>query len=86
MPPLLAQALAFQLLGYWFYVLYVAKGAIYAPRPGHFGDEIRIYYTGQGADHNHELPEGVTELKSGIGLAKLRLDSTTGSLRGFISE
>ena len=42
------------------------------------GDEIWIYYAGWGADHNSELPEGVTELNSGIGLAKLRLD-------GFVS-
>ena len=41
-------------------------------------DEIWIYYTGWGADHNSELPIGVTAFNSGIGLSKLRLD-------GFVS-
>ena len=42
------------------------------------GDEIWIYYIGWGADHNSELPPGVTKFASGLGLAKLRLD-------GFVS-
>ena len=42
------------------------------------GDEIWIYYTGFGVDHNHELPPGVSRATNGIGLAKLRLD-------GFVS-
>ena len=42
------------------------------------GEALMVYYTGIGFDHNHKLPPGITELDSGIGLAKLRLD-------GFIS-
>lgn len=42
------------------------------------GDEIWIYYTGFGVDHNHRLPPGVSRLANGIGLAKLRMD-------GFVS-
>lgn len=42
------------------------------------GDEIWIYYTGVGVDHNHQPPPNVTGFPNGIGLAKLRLD-------GFIS-
>ncbi len=54
-------------------------GSIYplqAPLP--VGDEIWIYYTGFGVDHNHQLPPGVSRVTNGIGLAKLRLD-------GFVS-
>lgn len=42
------------------------------------GDEIWIYYTGCNYDHNLDLPDGVTEIQTGIGLAKLRLG-------GFVS-
>jgi len=42
------------------------------------GDEIWIYYTGYGVDHNHQPPPNVTGFPNGIGLAKLRLD-------GFVS-
>ncbi len=42
------------------------------------GDEIWIYYTGFGVDHNHSRPPGVSHSPNGIGLAKLRLD-------GFLS-
>ena len=42
------------------------------------GDEIRIYYTGFGVDHNHTRPPGVSRVTNGIGLAKLRMD-------GFVS-
>jgi hypothetical protein len=54
-------------------------GAIYPLQaPLVVGDEIWIYYTGYGVDHNHELPPNVTGYPNGIGLAKLRLD-------GFVS-
>jgi hypothetical protein len=46
--------------------------------PLRVGNEIWIYYTGRGDDHNLVLPEGITQIETGIGLAKLRLD-------GFIS-
>ena len=50
-------------------------GSIYPVQgPLVVGDEIWIYYTGVGADHNHALPPGVTDFANGIGLAKLRLD------------
>ena len=54
-------------------------GAIY-PLQGPFvyGDEIRIYYSAGGVDHNHTRPPGVDGFPNGIGLAKLRLD-------GFVS-
>ena len=54
-------------------------GTIY-PLQGPFvkGDEIWIYYTGHGVDHNHVAPPGVDGFPNGIGLAKLRLD-------GFVS-
>ncbi len=42
------------------------------------GDEIWIYYTGVGVDHNHRPPPNVMGFPNGIGLAKLRLD-------GFVS-
>ena len=42
------------------------------------GDEIWIYYTGFGVDHNHRLPPGVSRMTNGVGLAKLRMD-------GFVS-
>ncbi len=42
------------------------------------GDEIWIYYTGFGVDHNHSRPPGVSGSPNGIGLARLRLD-------GFLS-
>ena len=41
-------------------------------------DEIWIYYMGRGADHNHVLPDGITQMQAGLGLAKVRLD-------GFVS-
>lgn len=42
------------------------------------GDEIWIYYTGFGVDHNHTRPPDVARVTNGIGLAKLRMD-------GFVS-
>jgi len=54
-------------------------GAIYPVQcPLMVGDEIWIYYSGYGFDHELRLPDGVTDLKTGVGLAKLRLD-------GFVS-
>lgn len=54
-------------------------GSIYPHQgPLRVGNEIWIYYTGIGADHNHVLPTGITSLQAGIGVARLRLD-------GFVS-
>ena len=54
-------------------------GALY-PLQGPFvhDDEIWIYYSAVGVDHNHTRPPGVAGFPNGIGLAKLRLD-------GFVS-
>lgn len=49
-----------------------------AQAPVVVGDEIYIFYDGHGHDHRHQLPEGVTQLTGGIGLARLRRD-------GFVS-
>jgi len=54
-------------------------GSIYPLQaPLIIGDEIWIYYTAYGVDHNHRLPPGTSNFSNGIGLAKLRLD-------GFVS-
>ena len=54
-------------------------GSIYPLQaPVVIGDEIWIYYTGHGIDHNHQAHPNVTGFPNGIGLAKLRLD-------GFVS-